>query len=103
MKFGQNKKAGDISFLVDYRQLGLASVDPNINTDDFNESFLNAVGWRCSIAYSITDFAVLQFTGWFANNLDRNLYGGFATTPSAFPIANANASTVFAVDLGFKF
>jgi len=103
IKFGQNKKAGDISFLVDYRQLGLASVDPNINTDDFNESFLNAVGWRCSIAYSITDFAVLQFTGWFANNLDRNLYGGFATSPSAFPIANANSSTVFAVDLGFKF
>ena len=103
IKIGQNKKAGDISLLVDYRQLGLASADPNINTDDFNLSFLNTVGWRASFAYSITDFAVLQFTGWFANNLDRNLFGGFATNPSPFPIANANSSTVFAVDLSFKF
>jgi hypothetical protein len=103
IKIGQNKHAGDISLLVDYRQLDLASVDPNINTDDFNLSFLNTVGWRASIAYNLTDFAVLQFTGWFANNLDRNLYGGFATNPSLFPIANANSSTVFAVDLAFKF
>jgi polyhydroxyalkanoate synthesis regulator phasin len=103
IKIGQNKKAGDISLLVDYRQIGLASEDPNINTDDFNLSFLNAVGWRASVAYNITDFAVLQFTGWFANNLDRTLYGGYATTPSLFPIANASSSVVFAVDLGFKF
>jgi hypothetical protein len=103
IRVGTNRHAGDFSLLVDYRQLGLASVDPNINTDDFNESFLNAVGWRVSLAYNLTDFAVFQFTGWFANNLDRNLFGGFATAPNAFPIANANSSTVFAVDLGFKF
>lgn len=103
IKIGQNKHAGDISLLVDYRQLGIASADPNINTDDFNLSFFNTVGWRASVAYNLTDFAVLQFTGWFANNLDRNLYGGFATSPSLFPIANANSSTVFAVDLAFKF
>jgi hypothetical protein len=119
IKIGQNKKAGDISLLVDYRQLGLASVDPNINTDDFNESFLNTVGWRVSLALNVTDFAVLQFTGWFADNLDRNLYGGYATSPGTpglshpglsntgstnlFPIANANSSVVFAVDFGVKF
>jgi Putative porin len=103
IKIGQNKHAGDISLLVDYRQLGIASVDPNINTDDFNESFLNTVGWRASIAINLTDFAVFQVTGWFANNLDRNLYGGFATSPSLFPIANANSSQVIAVDLAFKF
>jgi Putative porin len=103
IKIGQNKHAGDISFLVDYRQLGLAAADPNINTDDFGESYLNQVGWRGSIALNLTDFVVLQVTGWFTNNLDRNLYGGYATSPSAFPIANANASTVIAVDLGVKF
>jgi hypothetical protein len=103
IKIGQNKKAGDISLLVDYRQLGMASVDPNINTDDFNLSFLNTVGWRVSLAINVTDFAVFQFTGWFANNLDRNLFGGYATNPSPFPIANANSSSVFAVDFGVKF
>jgi hypothetical protein len=103
IRIGSNKKAGDLSLLVDYRQIGLAADEPNINTNDFNLSFFNAAGWRVSIAYNLTDFAVLGFTGWFANNLSRNLYGGFATNPSAFPIANANSSQAFAVDLAFKF
>ena len=102
VKLGQNKKAGNVSLLVDYRQIGLASVDPNINSDDFNLSYLNAAGWRVSLAINVTDFAVFQFTGWFANNLSRNLYGGYATS-SSYPIANANASQVFAVDFGVKF
>jgi hypothetical protein len=103
IKIGQNRKAGDIGLLVDYRQIGLAAADPNINTNDFNNSFLNAAGWRASIAYNLTDFAVFQVTGWFANNLSRNLYGGYATSPSLFPIANSNSTQVFAVDLAFRF
>jgi hypothetical protein len=102
-RIGQNRKAGDLSILFDYRQVGLASDDPNIKSTDFNLAFMNAAGWRVSLAYSITDFAVLGFTGWFANNLSRNLYGGYATSPSLFPIANANSSQVFAVDLAFRF
>jgi polyhydroxyalkanoate synthesis regulator phasin len=103
LRIGLNRKAGDLSLLVDYRQIGLAADDPNINGNDFNLSFFNAAGWRVSVAYNLTDFAVLGFTGWFANNLSRNLYGGYATNPSAFPIANANSSQVFAVDLAFRF
>ena len=105
IKIGQNKKAGDLSLLVDYRQLGLASADPNINSNDFNLSYLNAVGWRFSVAYNLTDFAVFAVTGWFANNLDRNLYGGYATSPptGGAALANANSSQVIAVDLAFKF
>jgi hypothetical protein len=102
IKIGGNRQAGDISLLVDYRQIGLAAVDSNINTDDFNLSFLNAAGWRVSVAYNITDFAVFQFTGWFSNNLTTRLYGGFATQGPNTQ-ANANSSTVFAVDLAFKF
>jgi hypothetical protein len=103
IRIGQNKKAGDLSILVDYRQLGLAADDPNINSNDFNLSYLNSAGWRVSLAYNLTDFAVLGFTGWFSNNLSRNLYGGYATTPSLFPLGNANSSQVFAVDLAFRF
>jgi polyhydroxyalkanoate synthesis regulator phasin len=103
IRIGQNKKAGDMSLLVDYRQVGLAADDPNINSNDFNLSYLNSAGWRVSFAYSITDFAVFGFTGWFSNNLSRNLYGGYATNPSLFPLANANSSQVFAVDLAFRF
>jgi hypothetical protein len=103
IRVGQNKKAGDLSFLVDYRQIGLAAADPNINSNDFGQSFLNLAGWRASVAFNLTDFAVFQVTGWFSNNLSRNLYGGYATSPSLFPIANANSSQVLAVDLAFKF
>jgi hypothetical protein len=103
LRVGQNKKAGDLGGLVDFRQLGIAAVDPNINTDDFANSFLNMQGFRVNVAYNITDFLVLSFTGWFAWNLVPNLYGGYATTPSPFPIANVNAAQTFAVDLALKF
>jgi polyhydroxyalkanoate synthesis regulator phasin len=103
IRIGQNKNAGDLSLLVDYRQVGLAADDPNINSNDFNLSYLNSAGWRVSLAYSITPFAVLGFTAWFSNNLSTHLYGGYATNPSLFPLANANSSQVFAVDLAFRF
>ena len=103
IKVGRNKKAGDLSLLVDYRQIGLAATDPNINSNDFNLSYLNAAGWRATIACNLTDFAVLQVTGWFANNLDRNLYGGYATSHSLYPLTNANSSQTIAIDLSFRF
>jgi hypothetical protein len=103
IRFGQNKKAGDWSVSVDYRQTGIASVDPNINSDNFAESNLNVQGFRTVLAYNLTDFAVLSFTGWFSWNLRPNLYGGYATSPSLYPIANINSDQTFAVDLAFKF
>lgn len=102
-RLGQNKKAGDLGALVDFRQIGIDAVDPNINSDDFGDSYLNVQGFRVNLAYNLTDFAVLAFTGWFAWNLTPNLYGGFATSPSLYPVANSNSSTVFAADLLIKF
>lgn len=103
LRVGQNKKAGDIGGLVDYRQIGIDAVDPNINSDDFANSNLNMQGFRVNVAYNLTDFLVLSFTGWFAWNLVPNLYGGYATSPGAFPIANVNSAQTFAVDLLLKF
>lgn len=103
LRLGQNKKAGDLGGLVDFRQTGIDATDPNINSDDFGDSYLNVQGFRVNVAYNLTDFAVLAFTGWFAWNLTPNLYGGYATTPAQYPIANSNASTVFAADLLVKF
>jgi hypothetical protein len=103
VRAGQNKKAGDLGGLVDFRQIGIDAVDPNINSDDFGNSFLNMQGVRVNLAYNLTDFAVISFTGWFSWNLTGSLYGGFATTPSSFPLANVNAAQTFAVDLLLKF
>jgi hypothetical protein len=52
---------------------------------------------------NLTDFAVLACTGWFSWNLTSSLYGGYATRPSLFPIANVNSDQRFAVDLNIKF
>jgi hypothetical protein len=103
LRVGQNKKAGDFGGLVDFRQVGIDAVDPNINSDDFGNSFLNMQGFRVNLAYNLTDFAVISVTGWFAWNLTGSLYGGFATSPSPYPIANANATQTIAVDLLLKF
>ena len=101
LKVGKNDRVGDFSLSFDYRRIGIDSMDPNINTDDFGESNLNTEGFRFSAAVNLTDFMVLGFTGWFSWNME-NLYGGYATGPF-FPIANANSNQVFAVDLGLKF
>jgi hypothetical protein len=93
--------ADDSALSVDYRRIGIDSMDPNINTDDFGLSNLNAQGFRFTAAVNLTDFMVFGFTGWFSWNVD-NLYGGYATGPF-FPIANANSNQVFAVDLALKF
>jgi polyhydroxyalkanoate synthesis regulator phasin len=103
IRIGSNRHAGDLSLLVDYRQIGLAADDPNINSNDFNLSYLNSAGWRFSVSYNLTDFAVFAVTGWFSNNLSRNLYGGFATSPSLFPLNSASSSQVIAVDLALRF
>jgi hypothetical protein len=102
LKIGKNDRAGDFSVSGDYRRIGIDSMDPNINTDDFGMSNLNAQGFRVTAAVNLTDFLVLGFTGWFSWNLDSDLYGGYATGPF-FPIASANSNQVFAVDLGLKF
>ena len=34
LQIGDNKKAGDLSAYVDYRQIGIAAVDPNLSFDD---------------------------------------------------------------------
>jgi hypothetical protein len=82
VRLGQNKKAGDLGGLIDFRQIGIDAADPNINSDDFGDSFLNVQGFRINLSFNLTDFAVVAFTGWFAWNLTPNLYGGYATSPS---------------------
>ena len=63
LRVGENKKAGDWSAFVDYRQVGIGSIDPNVNSDNFAESNLNVQGFRFTVAYNLTDFAVLGGSG----------------------------------------
>ena len=46
---------------------------------------------------------VISVNAWLSWNLTGNLYGGFATSPAPFSIANGNSDTVLAVDFMMKF
>jgi Putative porin len=111
LKFGENKKAGDFSISADYRQVGISSIDPNINSSNFALSNLNVQGWEFNLAYNFTDFLTAVLTLYYSHALHPNLYGGFATgnvpgLPSAssqFPIARDRQDLVFQANLLMKF
>jgi putative porin len=88
LKIGDNKKAGDLSAYVDYRQIGIAAVDPNLSFDDAMIGRLNFRGFGFGIDYNVTDFLVLGVSGRVDWNL-TNLYGGQVTRGSG--IADDNS------------
>ena len=101
VQVGQNKTAGDWSVLTNFRQTGIAAVDPNLNDSDFANGYVNMQGVKTSIAYSFTDSAVFAVTYYDTWNLRSNLIGGQAT--GGTKIASMNAVQILQVDLNLKF
>lgn len=60
--FGNGRVQGDYSLKLDYRQIGLGSIDPNINDSDFAFSHLNQKGFKLATSYNLTDFANFNLT-----------------------------------------
>jgi Putative porin len=100
LKIGDNKKAGDLSAYVDYRQVGIASIDPNLSNSDVMDARLNSQGFGFGINYNVTDFFILGVSGRYDWNL-TNLYGGQATRGSG--IADLNTWHYIRVDALLKF
>ncbi|MEI8234727.1 MAG: putative porin [Verrucomicrobiota bacterium] len=98
---GENKKAGDWSVFGNFRQTGIAAVDPNLNDSDFAAGYLNMQGVKAGVNYSLTDYCVASVTYFDAWNLRSNVYGGQATGGNA--IAAANSVQLVQVDLNLKF
>ena len=106
IQLGQNKKQGDWSLFGNFRQVGLTSIDPNINDSDWAVSNLNMQGFKFGLAYNLTDFAVFAVTGYITWNLTENLYGGAANTPSNITgagIARDSTANTVQVDLNMQF
>jgi Putative porin len=108
LRYGENKKAGDFSISADYRQVGISSIDPNLNSSNFALSNLNTEGWEFNVAYNFTDFLTGVLTLYYSEALTKNLYGGFATgnVPGAaqqWPIARDRRDMVFQANLLMKF
>src|SRR5258708_26862531 len=78
LQVGDNKKGGDLSAFVDFRQIGIAAVDPNLSFDDALIGRLNFRGFGFGIAYNVTDFLILGVSGRIDWNL-TNLYEAQAT------------------------
>lgn len=98
---GETKKKGDWLANLSYREIGIASIDPNLNDSDFALSDLNVRGFKLSLAYQVADNVVLAATGFIAWNLDQNLSGGRATNAPA--IARDNSVNTVQVDVNIKF
>jgi Putative porin len=110
LRFGANAKAGDFSISADYRQVGISSIDPNLNSSNFALSNLNSEGWEFNVAYNFTDFLTGVLTFYYSEALTKNLYGGFATgnvpgvtSTQQWPIARDRRDMVFQANLLMKF
>jgi hypothetical protein len=101
LQLGENVRKGDWSLLVNYREVGLAAVDPNLNDSDWMLSRLNMRGWKVSLAYNFTDAVLAQLTGMTGDNLRPNLIGGQTTRGAR--LADANSIQVVQFDLNVKF
>ena len=89
VQVGQNKKKGDWSIKGDFRQVGVGSVDPNINDSDWGDSFLNQQGIKVQSVYNFTDFLTGSITLIDTWNYKENLLDGESTgqAPGTLPIA----------------
>ena len=101
LQVGENKRKHDWSAFVNYRQVGLAAVDPNLNEGTWGGSRTNLKGWKAGIAYNFTDSVVGSVTYYYADALRKNLYGAQVTEGSK--IANYRKNEIIQVDLNVKF
>ena len=92
----QIKKKGDYVFLAEYRQVGLGSVDPNLNDSDFNFSRLGFRGIKIAGSYGFYPWLIGTVTYYGSNNLgsEKDLNIG---------VGNYNASHIVQFDLTAKF
>ncbi|MEM1058880.1 MAG: putative porin [Verrucomicrobiota bacterium] len=103
VKVGENKKAGNWSASVDFRQIGLGAVDPNLNDSDFNLGFLNGQGIRAKVAYSFTDNMVGSITYFNTWNYKNDLYLPVGQSNSVQQLTGANGTQIVQADLVWKF
>lgn len=101
LQFGGGKKQGEWTARVDYRQTGIASIDPNLNDSDFALGELNTRGFKTGFFYNFTDFFNAGVSYMYAWNLRDNLFGGQATGDKK--IADSNVVQTVQVDFNLKF
>ncbi|MEZ0387319.1 MAG: putative porin, partial [Verrucomicrobium sp.] len=101
VKLGENQKKGDWSVDVNFRTVGLGSLDPNLSDADPGLGFLNQQTAKICASYNFTDSVsgtLSYFNSWaYKENLNIGQMG------SASTVANARATQLLEVDLNWKF
>jgi hypothetical protein len=92
--FGSGKVAGDYSVKLDYRQVGLGSVDVNLNDSDFAFGRLNQDGFKLAGSYNVTDFASANVSYFYTTAMQDKL---------TYALANLDHSQILQLDLVVKF
>jgi polyhydroxyalkanoate synthesis regulator phasin len=93
---GNGKVAGDWSIKADYREIGLGSIDPNINDSDFAFSRVNQKGFKIGGSYSINPFTTFNVT--YFNTKEKE-----SLTGAGPAVANLDSSEIWQLDLVVKF
>jgi len=91
---GTGKLQGDYSAKLDYRQIGLGSVDVNSNDSDFAFGKLNQQGFKLALSYNLTDFANFNLNYFYTTAIQDKL---------TFALATVDHTQLFQADLVVKF
>ena len=91
---GTGKVQGDFSAKLDYREVGLTAIDPNLNDSDWGFSKTNQKGYELTFVYNVTDFTTVGFKYFDTQIIQKGL---------TFSLGNLDHSQELLVDLVVKF
>ncbi len=106
LQIGEPKRKGDWYVSAEYAQVGVGSIDPNLNDTNFGLSRLNTQGYRLALGYNLETWLRAEVWYYGTWNLDKNLHGlnGAQLTSSSirsFYDENASQNLIIQLTAGF--
>jgi polyhydroxyalkanoate synthesis regulator phasin len=92
--FGTGRVQGDYSARLDYREVGVSAIDPNLNDSDWAFGKTNQKGLKLALSYNVNDFTNFNVTYFDTKILQEKM---------TFALGNLNRSHELLVDLVVKF
>jgi hypothetical protein len=93
VRVGELKKKGDWTISADYRTMGIASVDPNLNDPDWGLSQLNFRGGKVSLQYRFTNWLTGKINYYAGYNMRSNLRSSVVSSTAGGMVINQNPGT----------
>jgi hypothetical protein len=89
-QLGEPKRKGDWYVSAEFAQVGVGSIDPNLNDTNFGLSRLNTQGYRLAFGYNLETWLRAEVWYYGAWNLDRNLH-----SPNGDRLTSANIRSFY--------